>query len=163
MPADPVNKDEYLSEAQRQGMFAKITPKSFIVEIIIDDKPFKSVASAMNLESMMALLSVTTAANLGKVRGYNIYDSNGQPLASVPAVEFIATIEPLNRKETNKVDATPKGWAAVPMAQTATPNFQALIDDAREKERLAAAGQNQPQEAIKPKPAPPGPKPEGSS
>lgn len=163
MPLEPVNKDEYLSEAQRQGMFAKVAPKSFIVEIIINDKPFKSVASAMNLESMMALLSITTSANLGKVSGYTVYSSNGEPLASVPAVEFMSKIEPLNKKETGKVDATPKGWAAVPVTQTATPNFQALIDDAREQERKAAPGQPKPQEAIKEAPAPPGPSSEGSS
>lgn len=147
---DPVNKDEFLSEAQRQGMFARVTPKSFIVELVIDGKPYKSVASALNLESMLALLSVTVAANLPRTSGYNVYSSDGELLASVNAVDFMAAIKPLE-KDPDNLSATPSGWRAVPVKQTATEDFQKMIEKAREEERKAKA--SGAQEVVQPRPS----------
>jgi hypothetical protein len=108
----------------------------FLLEITIDGMAYKTVPTALNKESLIALLTIATTVNWPRIGGWNIYTESGEPLANVNAMEFVtemANATPLGKKAGDKGAA---GWSAVPVVTPVSADFRDLLEQAKREGRV---------------------------
>lgn len=110
--------------------------KQFTAEIIIDGAMEKFPVSALNKESMIALLVAATCDRLPRIAGWNLYDDAGIMLASVPAVQFIGELAEGTGLGKKPADPKSAGWSVVPAVAPTTQEFAKMIDKAKKEGRL---------------------------
>lgn len=72
-----------------------VTPKNFIVVIEKDGKASKHGVQALNLESVLQLMTILVAVRFPKVAGYVVLSADEEETlhASVPALAFVTQID----------------------------------------------------------------------
>lgn len=119
-----------------QTNFSDFPAQKFVVELIIDGRVFKSPVAALNEASIRSLLDIAVAANMPRLGGYNLYAEDSTLLASVPAIEFIAQIDPLKQKpQGTGPNPGGVGWRALPLVTPTSEEFQKMVDEMRNQER----------------------------
>lgn len=110
--------------------------QSFTVEMVIDNQVHKSVCGGLNKESMIALLTVATAANMPRLQGWNLYDEAGNCLASVDVIKFLAQLA--EGTPIGKTPADPKtaGWRALPVVTPTSADFVKMIEAAKKEGKI---------------------------
>lgn len=116
MPKDPV-----MSE----------TAKKFILEIVIDGMVEKFPLSGANEDSVIALLTAVTCAQMPRISGWNLYDADGKMVASVPAMMFLAKLAELTPLGKQPADPKAAGWRALPAIAPTSEQWQKDIEAAR--------------------------------
>lgn len=118
-------------KVDHSGLIQK--PQAFIVEMVIDNQVLKSSISGLNKESMIALLTIATSANIPRLQGWNLYDEKGTCLASVDAMAFIARLA--EGTPIGKTPADPKtaGWRALPVVTPTSDEFTKMIEAAKKE------------------------------
>lgn len=111
-------------------------PQPFVVELVIDNQTLKSVITGLNKESMIALLTIATAVNMPRLQGWNLYDEQGNCLASVDSMAFIAKLAegtPIGKNP--PADVKSAGWRALPVVTPTSEEFKKMIDQAKKEGR----------------------------
>lgn len=115
----------------------RVKPQEFVVDLMVDNVPWRLVIPIMDLDCLMASLTVLAASNIPRVGGWNIYSKDeGKLLKSVSTIDFIARIvesTPLKMDPGNKI-ATAKGY--IPAVTPTSEAFQKMIDDAKKAGRI---------------------------
>ena len=110
--------------------------KQFTLEVIIDGAVEKFPVSALNKESMIALLVEATCEKLPRIAGWNLFDEAGTILASVPAVAFVGELAEKTGLGTKPADVKQAGWSVVPAVAPTTQDFTKMIEKAKKEGRL---------------------------
>lgn len=115
----------------------RVKAQEFVVDLMVDSTPWRLVLPTMDLDCLMASLTVLAASNIPRVGGWNIYSQDeGKLLKSVSTIDFIARIietTPLKLDPGNKI-ATAKGY--IPAVTPTSEAFQKMIDDAKKAGRI---------------------------
>lgn len=105
--------------------------RKFVLEIVIDDVPYRTVPQALNLDSLSALLSIATMANMPRIKGWTVFDEDGEPLLSVNAIDFLAEIAKATPLGKDTGDKGVAGWRALPIVTPTSEEFQNAMQAAK--------------------------------
>lgn len=125
-----------LMKVKPEKRMADAGAKQFTLEIIIDGAVEKFPVSALNKESMIALLVEATCEKLPRISGWNLFDEAGTILASVPAVAFVGELVEKTGLGTKPADVKSAGWSVVPAVAPTTQDFSKMIEKAKKEGRL---------------------------
>jgi hypothetical protein len=122
--------------------FEHLQPEKFVVELVVDGKVKKSPLTALNQDSIIQHLTSAVNAYLPRISGYNLYNEAGKLLVSVNVIEFLAQLSTAIPELQSVPAQSPggAGWRAVPVVTPSDPNFQKLVEQAREDGRQLKGG-----------------------
>ncbi len=107
------------------------TSKKFILEIVLDGVVEKFPVSGANEDSVIALFTAATCAQMPRISGWNLYDEQGKMVASVPAMMFLAKLAELTPLGKQPADPKAAGWRALPVIAPTSEQFQKGIEEAK--------------------------------
>lgn len=117
---------------------ARIKPEQYVVDIMVDHAPWRLLLPTMNLQCLMASLSVLAAVHYPRVEGWNIYvaegEEKGRLLLSVNTIDFIAQITkatPLKNDPGNTSKSR-----LIPLATPTSEAFQQMIEKSKKDGRI---------------------------
>lgn len=127
-------KPDEKGAANHAGLVAK--PKTFVVEMVIDNQVLKSSVGGLNKESMISLLTIATCVNFPRIQGWNLYDDKGECVASVDAVGFVGQIAAATPIGKQPQDPKVAGWRALPVVTPTSDEFSKMIEAAKKDGRV---------------------------
>lgn len=115
---------------------AKLKPKKFVTDIVIDNQVLRLEQMAMNLESLCDQLSFAAAAAIPRITGWNVYDDQGTLVRSVSAMDFYAKLGQSTTLKNAPADKSSAGWRPVPSVAALSPDLQKALEDAKREGRI---------------------------
>jgi hypothetical protein len=107
------------------------TAKKFILEMVIDGIVEKFPVTGANEDSVIALFTAALCAQMPRISGFNLYDEQGQMIASVPAMMFLAKLAELTPLGKQPADPKSAGWRALPAIAPTSEQWQKDIEAAK--------------------------------
>lgn len=98
--------------------------KKFIVEMVIDGIVEKFPVTGANEDSLIALFTAATCAQMPRISGWNLYDADGKLLVTVPAMMFLAKLAELTSLGRMPADPKSAGWRALPAVAPLSEQMQ---------------------------------------
>lgn len=125
-----------ISDGIDSTQVTRVRPQEFTVHFLIDDQAQGLKLVAMNLESLLAELSVLSAINMPRVQAWNVYDAAGRLVAAADMVQFATYVAERTTLRLTPADKSAAGWRAMPIVTQTAPDFQAVRDQAKKDGRL---------------------------
>jgi hypothetical protein len=114
----------------------RIKAKLFVIDVLIDNQVFRYTTQAMNIESLVAQISIATSANMPRISGWNVYDESGILILSVSALDFIQQLGAVTPVGKQPADKSAAGWRALPLITSTSQEFQDAIAKAKKEGRV---------------------------
>jgi len=114
----------------------RIKGKAFVIDVLMDGQVLRYVTQAMNLESLVAQISIATSANMPRISGWNVYDESGILILSVSALAFLQELGALTPVGKQLGDKGAAGWRALPLITPTSQEFQDAITRAQKEGRV---------------------------
>jgi hypothetical protein len=106
--------------------------KKFIAEMVIDGVAEKFPVTGANEDSVIALFTAATCAQMPRINGWNLYSAeDGKMIASVPAMLFLAKLAEISPLGKTPADPKSAGWRALPAIAPTSEEFQKSIEAAK--------------------------------
>lgn len=109
--------------------------QTFNLEIVIDGVVEKTPITAMNKESAISLLMQVTCDRIPRIAGWNLFDTEGKLLASVPAMAFIGQLAEKTGIGARPADPKTAGWRTLPLVTPTSEEFAEAINKAKKEGR----------------------------
>lgn len=114
----------------------RVKARRFVIDVLVDNQVWRYGTQAMNLESLVAQISVATNANMPRISGWNVYDEAGILILSVSALDFIQQLAIATPVGKQPADPKTAGWRAIPVVTPTSQEFQDAISKAKKEGRI---------------------------
>lgn len=114
----------------------RIQPQIFTVHFTIDGFAQGLALQAMNLESLIAQLTLLATINMPRVVGWNVYDASGTLVASTNFIEYVNYITARTSLCKPPADKKAGGYRMLQAVTGLTPDFQAEQQQAKKEGRV---------------------------